>query len=64
MSDADYIKPGERDWKRQTRCWKASHAVGDDVMRELASALRSVCKYGEPRYASDALARYDRIGGK
>jgi hypothetical protein len=78
MRDADYIKASERyNCTEQLRELARSHAVADDVMRELADALRewlpcdctwcAMPEYRGPcRTATDtkaALARYDRLTG-
>lgn len=69
MSDTAYIKPSKLlEYRHSSTNWMIrdiadSHAVADSVMRELAEALRMVCKYGETKYAGDALARFDALEG-
>jgi hypothetical protein len=68
MSDSDYIKASEREeWPSKQNGFErieslaASHAAADDVMRELAEALRE-CYEGHT-VAKRALAKYDRMTG-
>jgi hypothetical protein len=88
MSDSDYVQPRDRTpmtaWsytrsEADTRCLIASHAAADDVMRELAEAVRMMhddadrFRLGEGRdyeywrcrkdAAMAALAKYDRMTG-
>jgi hypothetical protein len=77
MSDSDYIKASEREeWPSKQNGFErieslaASHAAADDVMRELAEALRHVERTWGDRHRPEAkaslrhaLAKYDRMTG-
>lgn len=67
MDDSAYIKPSARGNNRQYinvhgmyEDLAASHIVADDVMRELAEALRRV-PHKEWSVIGTALARYDKL---
>ena len=81
MSDEDYMPVSERDrdgdvmvdagissaaWDAVTRLWR-SHAIADDVMRDLAEELRAAWSHpltsSEPMPGAAALNRYDRLTG-
>lgn len=68
MSDTDYIKPSERPGEgsmlHQLSETEKSHAVADDIARELAQALqlRHTPSFGS--LARQALDRYNSVMGR
>lgn len=76
MNDSNYITPGERQKLIYQLGFRPhlsesmiaaraidSHAVMDDIARELAEALRRYREFSTLIIGEDALMRYDRVMG-